>query len=200
VHPPTIFTIGHSTRSLEQLVEILRERDVDLLVDVRRFPGSRRNPHFSLENLATELPRAGIAYRHEPELGGRRTPHVDSVNGAWRNPQFRGYADHMREPAFQAALDALLAEIGEKRAALMCSEAHTSRCHRRLLADALLVRGFEVVHLLDLGRSEVHTLHPDARLDSRGGLSYPKPRVHEKHRGESRSLGAHQGELDFGAG
>jgi uncharacterized protein (DUF488 family) len=194
VASPTIYTVGHSTRSLEELVSILREPDVGVLVDVRRFPGSRRYPHFSRDHLEVELPRTGIAYRHEPELGGRRAPQVDSVNGAWRNPQFRGYADHMREPAFGAALDALLTDLGDRRAALMCSEAHPARCHRRLLADALLVRGWEVVHLIDPGRSERHTLNPDARLDSRGGLSYPKPRG-----SDARTLRAHprQGELEF---
>lgn len=197
--PATIFTVGHSTRSFEEFVRILREQRIEHLVDVRRYPGSRRYPHFSQEHLVVELPRQGIAYRHEPELGGRRAPHVDSSNAAWRNPQFRGYADHMQGPAFQAALDALLVEIGDRRAALMCSEAHPSRCHRRLLADALLVRGWQVVHLVDLGRSEAHALHPDARLDSRGGVSYPKPRRAEPHARETRPWRASQGELDFGA-
>jgi uncharacterized protein (DUF488 family) len=154
------------------LVALLAEAGVELLVDVRRFPGSRRHPHFAREPLARALAEAGIAYRHEPDLGGRRAPRPDSPNGAWRVAAFRGYADHMATAEFAAALDRLAALAATRPTAILCAEALPQRCHRRLIADALAARGHEVVHLLAPGRRERHLLHPAAVVDG-GRLTYP---------------------------
>jgi uncharacterized protein (DUF488 family) len=167
-----MWTIGHSTRSLRELIALLGEHRVARLADVRRIPRSRRHPHFDAEALARDLPAAGIAYVHASGLGGFRTPRADSVNTAWRTPAFRGYADYMQTPEFATHLDALVLAAATVPTAVMCAEALPSRCHRALLADALLVRGLEVRHILGPGRVETHTLTPDARvLDGR--LSYP---------------------------
>ncbi len=169
----TLFTIGHSTQSLEDFVGLLRDAGVELVVDVRRFPGSRRHPQFGRERLAAGLAEAGIGYRHEEALGGRRRVRVDSPNTAWRNEQLRGYADHMASEEFRSALARLLELAGERPTAVMCAEAYWRHCHRQLLADAVAAAGWEVVHLLPGGRREVHPLHPQLRVDERGGLSYP---------------------------
>jgi len=173
VAAPTLFTIGHSTRTLEELVALLRGGGVELVVDVRRFPGSRRHPQFGRERLEEGLAATGIGYRHEERLGGRRKPRLDSPNGSWRNEQFRGYADHMGSAEFAAALQELEAIAGGKPTAVLCAEAHPSQCHRNLLADAMAARGWEVVHLLAGGAREVHQLNPRLRIDEGGGLSYP---------------------------
>ena len=182
-----IRTVGHSTRPIEGFVELLREHAIERLVDVRRFPMSRRNPQFSRPALERSLAEAAIEYVHEPDLGGRRSPRADSPNGAWRNPQFRGYADHMASAEFVSALAELLDRAGEKRTAVMCAEAHPSRCHRRLLADAIAARGWRVVHAIEVGRSEVHDLHPAARVEPDRTVVYPAA--------ESRAAG--QRELGF---
>jgi uncharacterized protein (DUF488 family) len=158
-----IFTIGHSTRTLEELAGMLRENGVERLADIRRYPGSRRYPHFSGESLARSLPEQGIAYVHMPKLGGRRTPRVDSPNMAWRNEQFRGYADYMGTDAFRDAVDHLLAlpEI----TAIMCAEAVPWRCHRNLVGDDLLRRGVEVIHIIGSGSLKVHVLSKDAVVE-----------------------------------
>lgn len=140
---------------------------------MRRFPASRRNPQFSREALAGTLAAAGIAYTHEPDLGGHRQPRPDSPNTAWRNPAFRGYADHMATPDFQAALARLMA--APPRTALLCAEAEPGRCHRQLIADALAARGIAVQHLLAPGRAETHVLNPRARPGPQGTLTYPAP-------------------------
>src|SRR5215510_13220117 len=143
-----MWTIGHSTRSLSELVELLREAHVTRLVDVRRLPHSRRHPQFDAAALSHDLPTAGIAYRHAPGLGGFRKPRADSTNTAWREPAFRGYADYMETPEFATELDTLMREAASAPTAIMCAEAHPSRCHRSLLADALLARGVMVRHIL----------------------------------------------------
>ena len=143
---------------------MLAEHQVELLVDVRRFPGSRRHPHFSREALAGSLAAARIDYVHEPDLGGRREPRPDSPNTAWRVAAFRGYADYMDTPQFAAALDRLLRRTAESRTAMLCAEAVPWRCHRRLIADAATVRGVEVLHVLGPGRAERHQLDTKARL------------------------------------
>jgi len=168
-----VFTLGHSTRSAEELIALLQEAGVELLVDVRRFPGSRRHPQFGREALAAALAAAGIEYRHAPDLGGRRSPRPDSPNTAWRVAAFRGYADYMDSPEFQAALSRLAAAAAERPTAILCAEAVPWRCHRRLIADALVARGVPVVHLLAPGRREPHALHPDARPLPGGRLVYP---------------------------
>jgi uncharacterized protein (DUF488 family) len=167
-----VFTAGHSTRPAAELLAMLQEAGVGLLVDVRRFPGSRRQPQYGREALAAGLAGAGIAYVHEPALGGRRAPRPDSPHTAWRNAGFRGYADHMETAEFHDALTRLEALAAERPTAILCAEAVPWRCHRRLIADALLARGWEVVHLLAPGRSEPHVLHPDAQILPDGGLLY----------------------------
>lgn len=142
-----------------------------LLVDVRRFPGSRRHPQFAREALSRALEAAGIAYRHEPDLGGRRQPRPSSPNGAWRNDAFRGYADHMATPDFAAALERLLQSPAGT--AILCAEAVPWRCHRQLIADALVARGAEVSHILGPGRRQPHALHADAHVAPGGAVTYP---------------------------
>jgi len=168
-----IFTVGHSTRTIEDFLTLLEQAGVTTLIDVRRFPGSRRYPHFSRDALADSLGRAGIHYIHEPDMGGRRRPQPDSPNTYWRSEQFRGYADHMNTPEFQAALARVMHRAASQRQALMCSEAVPWRCHRQLIADALVARGFDVFDLYDNGRLEPHILNPAARMQPDGRLTYP---------------------------
>jgi uncharacterized protein (DUF488 family) len=170
-----IFTLGHSTRTSEELLDLPSENGVTLLVDVRRFPASRRHPQFGKEALAASLATRAISYLHEPDLGGRRATKADSPNTAWRVDAFRGYADHMATPAFQAALARLIDAGASRPTAILCAEAVPWRCHRRLIADALVARGIEVRHILGKGRVDRHELHPDARVLPAGGLVYPAP-------------------------
>jgi len=167
-----IFTVGHSTRRQDELIAILKEAGVELLVDVRRFPGSRRHPQFGKEALAAGLAAAGIAYRHEPDLGGRRAPRPDSPNTAWRVAGFRGYADHMANSEFRSALERLVASP-RVPTAVMCAEARPGKCHRQLIADALVARGVSVVHLLGRGQQETHVLNPNAVAGVDGVVVYP---------------------------
>ena len=169
-----IYTIGHSTRTLLEFVQLLREHEVGRLADIRRYPGSRRHPHFAGESLAHSLPRAGILYEHFEDLGGRRSPQKNSPNGAWDNDQFRGYADHMGTPAFQGAIERLLA--GEAPTVIMCAEAVPWRCHRNLTADELVRRGVEVLHILGPGSAQAHVLNPMARIE-RDRVIYPPPQA-----------------------
>ena len=169
-----LFTIGHSTRSLDELVDLLREHDVTLLADVRTAPGSRRMPHFTRAALAADLPARGVEYVHLPELGGLRRPRRDSPNAGWRNESFRGYADHMADPDFVAGVDRLLEWSRDRNVAVMCAEAVPWRCHRSLIADALLVRGAGVTHILGHGRTQPAALTPFARVED-GRITYPGP-------------------------
>lgn len=167
----TVFTVGHGDRSLEEFLGLLRLHGIRSLVDVRRFPGSRRHPRFSRASLEQSLPEAGIAYLWEGEaLGGRRRPRPDSPHGALRNEGFRGYADHMGTPLFRAGVERLLSAAKETPAAIMCAERLPWRCHRYMIADALLAAGAEVVHLIGPGQSREHRLHPAARLTGDGLL------------------------------
>jgi uncharacterized protein (DUF488 family) len=159
-----LYTIGHSTRGIGELLGLLAEHRIEALADVRRFPGSRRFPQFSREALAGSLAAAGIAYVHEPDLGGRRQPRPDSPHTAWRVAAFRGYADHMGSPPFAAALDRLLRLAARSRTVILCAEAVPWRCHRRLIADAATAAGAEVVHLLGPGHAARHQLDPKARI------------------------------------
>ena len=163
-----IYTVGHSTRTLDELMALLREHGVERLVDIRRYPGSRRLPHFSRDSLAAALPD----YIHMPELGGRRKPLPDSPNDGWRNEQFRAYADYMATPEFRAAIDRLVALASEKPAAIMCAEAVPWRCHRNLVSDELTRRGIEVCHITGPGKAARHTLNPMARTEG-DHLVYP---------------------------
>ncbi len=169
---PTLWTIGHSTRSWEEFVGMLHEAGVTTLVDVRRFAGSRRNPQFSSTAMGPALKEAGIEYLPMPEFGGRRTPQAGSPNGAWRVAAFRAYADHMASAEFIDARERLMQLAGERRVAVMCAEALWWRCHRRLIADDFTARGWQVLHLLAPGKTEPHPLNPDARLVD-GVLRYP---------------------------
>ncbi|HEY0370389.1 MAG TPA: DUF488 domain-containing protein [Thermoanaerobaculia bacterium] len=159
-----IYTIGHSTRTLAELVALLRDHGVTRLADIRRFPGSKRHPHFTRESLESTLPRrTEIAYEHFEDLGGRRRPAKNSPNGAWESESFRGYADHMLTPAFQAAIEKLLAS--DTPTAVMCAESVPWRCHRNLLSDDLVRRGIEVIHILGPGSSHPHVLNEMAKID-----------------------------------
>lgn len=170
-----IYTIGHSTRTLAELVGLLRDHGVTRLADIRRFPGSRRHPHFSRESLEQTLPRrTEIAYEHFEDLGGRRRPMKNSPNGAWESDQFRGYADHMDTPAFRAAVDHLLAS--DSPTAVMCAEAVPWRCHRNLLSDDLVRRGIEVLHIIGPGPAQPHVLNEMAKIDG-DRVIYPPPQA-----------------------
>lgn len=179
----TLFTVGHSTRPLGEFLALLGAHRITRVVDVRRFPGSRRHPQFGRDALAGALSDAGIEYVHEEELGGRReSAGADSPNRAWRNPSFRAYADHMASPAFEAALARALHDALDRPTAVMCAEAVPWRCHRQLIADAALARGWRVLHILGPDRADPHALHPEARVLEGGRVVYPGPE------GEQREL------------
>ena len=172
----TIFTIGHSTRTLAEFVALLRQVDVTMLVDVRSFPRSRTTPQFNLDSLPGELAREGIAYRHLPALGGRRHRRKGeprSVNGYWRVPAFRNYADYAQTEEFQNGLASLLALAREDRCAVMCAEAVCWRCHRRIIADYLVAGGTPVNHVMGRGRIVPAMLTPGATVMVDGTLRYP---------------------------
>jgi uncharacterized protein (DUF488 family) len=166
-----VWTVGHSTRSGEEFIQILRAQGVEVLVDVRTFPGSRRYPQFNREALSETLKESGIEYRHEPRLGGRRKARPDSRNSAWRNEQFRGYADHMETEEFKNGVRELLELASSKRVAIMCAEAVWWRCHRSLISDYLKADGHEVIHILDEKKTEEHPYTSAARIVD-GELSY----------------------------
>ncbi|HKF80704.1 MAG TPA: DUF488 domain-containing protein [Thermoleophilaceae bacterium] len=168
----SIFTIGHSTHEPDAFVALLAAAEIELLVDVRRFPSSRRFPWFSRSELHASVSEAGIGYLHIEALGGRRDPVPDSPNGGWRVGQFRGYADHMESAEFRHAVDRLIELAHRRRTAVVCAEAQWWRCHRRLLSDVLLTRDVEVLHLDARGRSEPHELTPFAVVE-KGRLIYP---------------------------
>jgi uncharacterized protein (DUF488 family) len=148
MRPAVIWTIGHSTRLLEEFFGLLRGERIELLADVRRYPASRMHPHFNAGALGKSLIAADLRYEGYPQLGGRRTPRAGSTNTRWRNASFRGYADYMASPAFDAALGRLMAGAADARTAIMCAEAPWWRCHRALIADALKARGVEVLHIM----------------------------------------------------
>jgi len=166
-----LWTVGHSNQPQEGLIDALLTAGIELLVDVRSFPVSRRNPQFNRDALAATLAQHAIEYRHLPELGGFRRARPDSVNTALRTPGFRGYADYMATPEFEAGLEKLIEAANEKRTAIMCAEAVPWRCHRSLIADTLVARGVEVEHLLG-GSRRRHALSPLARVEN-GRVSYP---------------------------
>ena len=169
------YTIGHSTRSLDELCALLARAGVSALVDVRSAPGSRRHPQFAGRALAASLPARGIDYVHEPRLGGFRRPRADTRNGGWSNAAFRGYADHMASDEFRAGLQRLEEIARADAACVMCAEAPWWRCHRRLIADALLVRGWRVLHLGLGGTPAEHVLTPFAVVAGDLQLTYPPP-------------------------
>lgn len=160
----TIYTIGHSTHSFEEFVEMLRSFDIRTLVDIRHFPGSRKFPHFNKENLAAELPKAGINYTHLEDLGGRRKVQKDSKNTRWRNDSFRGYADYMETKDFELAVAKLEAIALKQPTAYMCSEAVWWRCHRSMVSDYLKAKGWTVLHIMGIGKTEEHPFTSPARI------------------------------------
>jgi uncharacterized protein (DUF488 family) len=166
-----LWTIGHSTRPIEEFIALLRSAKLDVLIDVRSFPGSRRYPQFNKENLREAVSAAGVDYLHMPELGGRRKARPDSHNLAWRNESFRGYADYMETAAFREGIERLLQIAKERRVAIMCSEAVWWRCHRSLIADYLKGKGVTVLHILTETKIERHRFTSAARIVD-GELSY----------------------------
>lgn len=168
------WTIGHSTRSLEEFLRLLREHQIQQVADVRRFPMSRRHPQFNQAPLQQRLAKEGIGYQHLIELGGRRAPLPDSPNVAWRNLSFRGYADHMSTPEFARGTERLLQLGLSGRVAILCAELLWWRCHRALIADYLKARGHQVCHILGPEKSEEHPFTGAARI-VQGGLSYTSP-------------------------
>ena len=172
--PATIWTIGHSTRTLEEFLDLLAEYRIEAIADVRRFPGSRRYPHFASDALAVTLPAHGIAYQWIPKLGGRRKVQPGSPNTAWRNASFQGYADYIATVEFAEGLAELLELAASKRTALMCAEAVWWRCHRSIISDVLKLRGIEVIHIVDATHTTVHPYTSPARIVD-GRLSYAPP-------------------------
>ena len=168
----TVFTIGHSTRTAEEFVEILDAFEVRLLVDIRTIPRSKRNPQFEGTTLERTLRERGFNYLHMRALGGLRHPKKDSVNGGWRNESFRGYADYMQTSEFGEALAQLMKRASEERTAIMCAEAVPWRCHRSLVGDALIVRGVEVIDILSATKSQEHRLTAWARVEGTR-VTYP---------------------------
>ncbi len=180
--PPVVHTVGHSTRTADELLALLGGAGVKTLFDVRRFPGSRRHPQFGSAALAASLAEKGIAYAHEPDLGGRRNPRPDSPNTAWRVAGFRGYADHMASPEFARALGRVKVAAGAGTVAVLCAEAVPWRCHRQLIADALTADGVTVLHLIAPGDVRPHALNPAARRAAAGVLVYPGDPDHPQGR------------------
>jgi uncharacterized protein (DUF488 family) len=172
-HPAgSVFTVGHSTRPIAEFIRLLKAHGIGRVIDVRRFPRSKHNPQYSRPALSRALHRARIHYRHMPDLGGRRRPRPDSPNTAWRNASFRGYADYMQTAEFQAALKRSLAFAASEPIVFMCAEAVPWRCHRSLIADALVARGIAVREIASATRARPHTLTPWARV-RRKRVTYP---------------------------
>jgi uncharacterized protein (DUF488 family) len=167
----TVWTIGHSTRSIDDLIAVLRAFHIELVADVRRFPGSRRLPQFSAEALEKSLADAGIAYRWIPALGGRRRPDSTMDNSAWQNAAFRAYADHTKTEEFSDGLNELLMLSEGLNTAIMCAEVLWWRCHRRIISDVLVSLGVSVIHLRDESHADAHRLGPPARIVD-GSLTY----------------------------
>lgn len=172
---PTIWTVGHSTKGIDEFLALLDAYDIELIADVRRFPGSRRLPHFAADALAASAMEHGIAYQWLPQLGGRRRPDPDSPNTTWRNSAFRAYADHVASEEFAGGLFELLMLAQGLRTVIMCAEVLWLRCHRRLIADALTSLEVPVIDILDTAQAEWHHLTAPARLVG-GRLTYaPDP-------------------------
>jgi uncharacterized protein (DUF488 family) len=169
---PLVMTIGHSTRTLEEFIHLLKTHGATCIVDVRTVPRSRHNPQFNKASLPGSLKKAGLGYVHLPGLGGLRHAKRDSLNVGWRNASFRGYADYMQTPEFAQSLEELIRLANQDRIVLMCAEAVPWRCHRSLIADALLVRGIRAEDIMGATRRQVHALTPFAKV--RGTtITYP---------------------------
>ena len=170
--PLTVLTVGHSNRSLDAFLAILKAHGVECLADVRTIPRSRHNPQFNAEALEKSLPMAGILYIRLPRLGGLRKPRRDSRNLAWRNDSFRGYADYMETAEFEKGIAELLALARDRRTAILCAEALYYRCHRSLISDALVCRGVDTIHLMDQRKTDGHRLTPFVKIED-GRPTYP---------------------------
>ena len=170
-HHKEVWTIGHSTRTLEHFVEMLHSFDIKVLVDIRSFPGSKRYPQFNKENLEISIPETGIAYVHLKSLGGRRAVKKDSKNTAWKHPAFRGYADYMDTDEFKNGIDELETIAVKQRTAYMCSEAVWWRCHRSMVSDYLKLQGWAVYHIMETGKATAHIYTQPAKIIN-GQLSY----------------------------
>lgn len=170
----TLWTIGHSTRPIDEFLALLKAHGIQQVVDVRTVPKSRHNPQFNTDQLAKSLKHAGLAYQHMPQLGGLRKVKKDSINTGWRNASFRGYADYMQTNQFWTALEGLMSSAKKKPTAIMCAEAVPWRCHRSLIADALVSRGWAVLDIMTEQRATPHTLTPFAKV-ARGRVTYPAP-------------------------
>lgn len=169
---PVVFTIGHSTRSLQDFIDLIDTYGIEIVVDVRTVPRSRRNPQFNRETFSVALRVAGIDYEHAPDLGGFRRAGPASPNAGWRNASFRGYADYMQTATFVTTLERIVERAQSKRLVLMCAEAVPWRCHRSLIADALVVRGIRVEEILSAKRAQVHAVTSFARVDGTA-ITYP---------------------------
>jgi uncharacterized protein (DUF488 family) len=167
-----IHTIGHSTRPIDEFVEMLKAHGITQLMDVRTIPKSGHNPQYNRDALERRLKEAGIGYEHRKALGGLRRPRNDSPNTGWRNESFRGYADYMQTVEFASALDALIQAAADALVVIMCAEAVPWRCHRSLIADALVARGFQVEHIMSATKSNPHTLTSFAKLQGTS-ITYP---------------------------
>lgn len=170
----TIWTIGHSTRPVEEFLGLLAEYQIEAVADIRRFPGSRKYPQYGADALAATLAAHGVGYQWFQVLGGRRRVAPDSLNTVWRNPSFRGYADYMSTPEFARGLVDLIGLAARARTALMCAEAVWWRCHRSMVSDALCVHGINVVHIMGAGHGIVHPMTSPARIVD-GRLTYAQP-------------------------
>ena len=170
-HNKTIWTIGHSTHPIELFVEMLQSFDIRLLADVRRYPGSRRYPHFNSAELERSLTAVGVAYRHFENLGGRRKPSAASLNLAWRLPAFRAYADYLETEDFRIAIKQLQEIAENNNTAYMCSEAPWWRCHRSIISDYLKAEGWNVMHIMKAGKADVHPYTSAATIVN-GKLDY----------------------------
>lgn len=167
----TIWTIGHSTRSLAEFIAILQSLEIECIADIRSFPGSRKFPHFNKEALEISLPENNISYIHFKELGGRRKAKPDSPNTNWRHPAFRGYADYMETDLFKDSIRELEILASGKRTSYMCSEALWWRCHRSMVSDWLKINGWTVLHITGIGKTREHSFTSAARIED-GRLFY----------------------------
>jgi len=167
-----VHTVGHSTHPIEEFIELLQAHSIARLIDVRKIPRSRRNPQFNSEALAASLSSEGIVYKHMPELGGLRHARRDSINTAWRNASFRGYADYMQTPEFQTALQTLIDVTAGAPTTIMCAEAVPWKCHRSLIGDALLARGIRVLDIMSPNKAQPHALTPFAKINGTE-VTYP---------------------------
>ncbi len=196
-HKVTLWTVGHSTRPVAEFIALLRAHGIQQLIDVRTIPRSRHNPQFNQDQLPRSLEQAGIRYLHLPGLGGLRRARRDSVNTAWRNASFRGFADYMQTLEFEVALDDLIRLVHDRRTAIMCAEAVPWRCHRSLIADALLVRGLNVEEITSETRTRPHTLTPWSCVTGQR-ITYPALQPPQENRVASGPSCAHKTLEDSG--